>query len=305
MRLNGRYRISSNGIVLSEQSNLITTVGKDFFLRFVAGINQDFGRAIAVGASSAAAAIENTELGFEFGRCPIALRSVDFSTREVIFKGTLASGIPGSIYEIGLYPEMINSGAGAYQSRLICQFNSQFEAWTNASASNTDTAQSRISNNGIMDTISSNNGTVTHVLTGLSVNLSGYSPLDSFVLAIYNGSATLANITVAFTNSAGQTMTGTFTPTGTGWQTIAVAKGSFANYAAYDMTYVTTITVVVTATGTAGSTPCVVTLDGLSVRDNDTVNPDYALLSRAVLGSPIVKSSVIPLDIEYALGLGI
>jgi hypothetical protein len=42
-------------------------------------------------------------------------------------------------------------------------------------------------------------------------------------------------------------------------------------------------------------------LDGLSVFDTDYINPDYAMISRSVSASQIVKSAGKTMDVEYFL----
>jgi hypothetical protein len=54
---------------------------------------------------------------------------------------------------------------------------------------------------------------------------------------------------------------------------------------------------------TAGGTAGFVTLDGLRAEDTDTINNEYALISRAIPGSPIIKDDTSPMDIEYTLGI--
>ena len=55
-------------------------------------------------------------------------------------------------------------------------------------------------------------------------------------------------------------------------------------------------------TATAGGTASV-DIDGLRIEDVDANREESALISRAVLGSPIVKTVGLPLDIEYAITL--
>lgn len=67
-----------------------------------------------------------------------------------------------------------------------------------------------------------------------------------------------------------------------------------------DLTNITSIGVEVTA-GSGGNT--VVYFDGLRVNDEDTFDPQYGLIARHVLTTPLKKPSGRPVDIEYKLQL--
>ena len=67
-----------------------------------------------------------------------------------------------------------------------------------------------------------------------------------------------------------------------------------------DLSNITKIGVQVTA-GAGGNT--VVYFDGLRINDEDTFDPQYGLIARSVLTTPLQKPSGRPVDVEYKLQL--
>ena len=68
-----------------------------------------------------------------------------------------------------------------------------------------------------------------------------------------------------------------------------------------DFSTITKIGLEVTA-GSGGAT--VVYFDGIRINDEDTFDPTYGMISRSVLGTPLVKPSGRAVDIEYRVVLG-
>lgn len=66
--ISGAYKIYSNGLLVSETSNIITNLGKGIILRYLAGNTGMYAGAICVGTSGVAAAATDTKLGFEFSQ---------------------------------------------------------------------------------------------------------------------------------------------------------------------------------------------------------------------------------------------
>jgi len=309
MSVTGVYRFYLDGELVGEAENVVTETGKQYILRYMAGLVPTMANSIAVGASSEPAYDTDTELEFELARGDIYLRSVDYGTRDVIWKATIPVGPSGVIHEVGLFPSSKNNSSGNYQSATLFTFDTT-EDWTNISE--TDTVNSRIYGAGIKDTITTASTSVNHVLPYYPGDLSGYSPNDIFVLGCVTYSDYVEDVVVTFTNNAGDTMVGTFVvpshleaPGDPQYNMIKLDKGSFTNLDK-NWSGIRSVQVTVNSSSSAGGgNDGIITLDGLRVIDIDQSNENYTLISRAALRSPITKQSGLTLDIEYGLRLQI
>jgi hypothetical protein len=76
---------------------------------------------------------------------------------------------------------------------------------------------------------------------------------------------------------------------------------SNASTANVDPSNINQIGVVITPTSGESTS---VGLDALRVNDEDTFNPDFGLISRSILSTPLVKLAGRQVDVEYRLDLG-
>ena len=123
-------------------------------------------------------------------------------------------------------------------------------------------------------------------------------------IAYKKGDTNVTKIRVKLYSSETQYYYADFTPpSGTGDKIQSVPMSTvFSNISAVapDPNNITTVGIEVTA-GSGGATA--VYFDGLRINDEDTFDPQYGLIARSVLTTPLQKPSGRPVDIEYKLQL--
>jgi hypothetical protein len=296
--MRGIYRFYQNGELVGESENLITTEGKRLILRYLAGQAPDLGGAIGLGAGSAAATLTDTRLTYEVDRAIVTLKNADYTNSVVIFKTTIPQEAVYKIYEACLWSTANNSLNPDYSSRVLTTFDLDVEPWTNATL---DATVARTS----LDSVRVDAGSNATVSTRLqaALDLAGYSNNDVFLLAFNKVNANITDLTLAFENETGGAfkMTQSIAALPTGYNILAFAKSGFAATGSIAWSAITKFGVDVKAGATAGY----VVLDGLRIEDTDSLNQDYVLVSRSVLGTPLTKTAIAPMDIEYALEFNI
>jgi hypothetical protein len=293
--MRGTYRFYQNGELIAEQPNLITTEGERLILRYLAGQSPSLGAAIGAGVSSVAATVNDTSLGFEVERVSVNLRNADYTNGAVIFKGTMEQDVVLNIYEMGLWSSAANNLSGEFDSRIITTFDLELETWSNVTA---DTTANRTSADAVK--VSAAISSTTSPRLDVEMDLSGYSANDTFLLAMSKPNNNISTIKLIFEDVVGggnASLTKTVSSLPTGYNIVQFRKGDFTITGTFSWETVTRMGFDVTAGGTAGY----VILDGLRVEDLDTPNQDFVLVSHAILGSPIQKTNVAPMDVEYAL----
>lgn len=298
---------------------MITKFGKRFLTSYIAG-NSDFSnKDLALGIATATNMSEadtNTRLGFEFYRLPVSLNSINIQPDGLggfdyfaIYKATIPQDISGVISEIGLYPSSRKS-TNVYDSKFITSFENNIN-WLDSSGYNPQLKMNttspvftaKIGDSMVQwDVNTSTSKEYTNALS--NIDLSGYSVNDSLTIAYKKSDNNVTKIRVKFYSSDTQYYYGDFTPdSGTGDKIQSISMSSvFSNISATapDPTNITKVGVEVTA-GASG--PTTVYFDGLRINDEDTFDPDYGLIARSVLATPLEKPSGRPVDIEYKLQL--
>jgi hypothetical protein len=305
--LKGTYIYYENGQEIYRSSNVITKYGKRFLTSFLAGRDSFSSKSMAFGIDSTAALDTNTRLGFEFYRTPVLFGSTDIQTLNdittyaVVYKATIPQDVAGYITEVGIYPEYKES-LSSYDSKFIADFDNQLD-WTNTPLITTTDA--RIGQ--YLLTMSSNGTSAKEYKTNIqSLDLSGYSVNDTLKLAYVKNDTNLQNIIIKFYSSALDYYSVTITPeSGTGYKMSSdiTLNNLFTNAstANVDSSNINQIGVVITpASGQSTS----VGLDALRINDEDTFDPNFGLISRSVLSTPLVKLAGRQVDVEYRLDLG-
>jgi hypothetical protein len=290
--MRGIYRFYQNGELIATAENLITTEGKRLILRYLAGLAPNIGEVLAVGVSGVAANVADSALTFEIDRATISLKSPNYTTNQVIFKGTLPQEAIYKIYEVGLYSQASNSLAGEFASRILTTFDTSIENWTNVTV---DTTQQRTSVDAVRVDVGAS--ATVNIRAPAILDLSGYTFNDEFKLGFYKSTNNITNVTLVFENQGGATLTRTIAVNAlpTGYNVIAFKKGDFTGTATWNA--ITSYGLNIQANATGGF----LILDGIRVEDTDTPNLDYILVSHAVLGAPLSKDATAPYDVEYAL----
>jgi len=298
---------------------MITKFGKRFLIDFIAGNSNFDSKDLAIGIATGTQLPEadtNTRLGFEIYRMQVSLSSINIESDGSggfnyysIFKTTIPQDISGVITEIGLYPGLRKS-INFYDSKFITAFENNI-LWADPNgdspalqSNSTDgtTFVSKIGENMVRFNVTQSTSKEYKNTIAL-LDLSGYSVNDSLTLAYKKADNNTSKIRVKFYSSSSAYYYADFTPSGSNEDKVQSVSMSdlFSNIVGSpDLTNITSIGIEVTA-GSGGNT--VVYFDGLRVNDEDTFDPQYGLIARHVLTSPLQKPSGRPVDIEYKLQL--
>lgn len=273
---------------------MITVNGKLQIKRYLAKQATDIARSISIGIGPVAESSGHTALQFEIGRADIALVSYDYVNNKLVFKSSIPQEMSGKIYEVGLWSSPTSTAAGSYTSRLLTTFDSSGEIWSTGSY---QTANARIGVDSLRLTPAAS-ATVVTALTDSFVDLSGNSGADVFTIAYYNGNANVANFKVRLKTDNSNYYTITVTSPSTGYQISTVAKSAAVATGNPSWADITSIEVEVVA-GAGGSAS--IDFDGIRIEDTDTIDPNYVMVSRELLGAPVTKVAGRVMDIEFSL----
>ena len=298
---------------------MITKFGKRFLIDFIAGNSNFTSKDLAIGIATGAQLPEadtNTRLGFEIYRMPVSLSSINIESDGSggfnyysIFKTTIPQDISGVVTEIGLYPGFRKS-INFYDSKFITAFQNN-TLWVDSNgnspalqSNSTDgtTFVSKIGENMVRFNVTQSTSKEYKNTIAL-LDLSGYSVNDSLTLSYKKADNNTSKIRIKFYSSSSAYYYADFTPSGSNEDKLqSVSMSTVFNniVGSPDLTNITSIGVEVTA-GSGGNT--VIYFDGLRVNDEDTFDPQYGLIARHVLTTPLKKPSGRPVDIEYKLQL--
>lgn len=298
---------------------MITKFGKRFLVDFIAGNSNFTYKELAIGIANGtqlAEADTNTRLGFEMYRLPVNLSSINIESDGsggfnyyTIFKTTIPQEISGVITEVGLYPGLRKS-INFYDSKFITAFENNI-LWADSSGNSPGLESNSLDGTTFVSKIGENmvrfnvtqSTSKEYKNTIALLDLSGYSVNDSLTLAYKKADNNTSKIRVKFYSSSSAYYYADFTPSGSNEDKIqSVSMSSVFNniVGSPDLTNITSIGIEVTA-GSGGNT--IVYFDGLRVNDEDTFDPQYGLIARHVLTTPLKKPSGRPVDIEYKLQL--
>jgi hypothetical protein len=309
IKFSGEYIFNDNEYT---SKNILTKFGKRYLTQYLAGQAVSFEKDIAIGVGSTAATINDTQLEFEFYRSAVKLSSMDIttdpitgdSTYAVVYKATIPVDVSGVIKEIGLFPNKV-FGTTDYSSNAISLFTNR-QLWTDSSGAYPTTISSPTPNIGTDYT------SVTALSSGhkeyfydLNLDISGYSPNDSFTIAYNQSDLNLDYIyirTYDSNNNYYEIRYPADNTTGYKIKSLTLNNLYSSGYGSGspDNTAIVKISVGVQAKSSGSST---VLFDGLRINDEDSFRSDYGLISRSVLATPIIKTFGKQMDIEYRLGL--
>jgi hypothetical protein len=305
--LKGIYIYYENGQEIYRSENVITKYGKRFLTNFLAGRDSFSSKAMAFGIDSTAAQDTNTRLGFEFYRTPVLFGSTDIqtlndaTTYSIVYKATIPQDVAGYITEVGLYPEYKES-LSSYDSKFIADFDNQLD-WTNAPSITTTNA--RVGQ--YLLNMSSNGTSAKEYKTNVqAIDLSGYSVNDTLKLAYVKNDANLQNIIIKFYSSSVDYYSVTVTPaSGTGYKISSdiTLNNLFSNASTLNVDPSNINQIGITITPVSGQSTST-GLDALRINDEDTFDPNFGLISRSILSTPLVKLAGRQVDVEYRLDLG-
>jgi hypothetical protein len=289
----GTYRFIQDGKVIAESSNLITTAGRKALLDYAARFTKQLVGSLVVGIGSTAAAVGDKKLAFEVSRSTIQNNSVDYPNNAVVFKAQIPQDVAMTIYEVGAHT-LESTQNTEYSSALLFDFNQTFDTWSGGTFVATN---SRLGS--ALQMTSPVSTATTYTLANIYLDLSGFSSADTFTLAYRANNAFVSSVSFRFVTSAGNYYATSIAAPSSGTYTLAsVLKSAFTTTGAPDWANITQVDIVVTSTaGGIGS----IDFDGVRVDDLDANREESVLFSRSVLGTPVVKTADLPLDIEYAV----
>lgn len=279
---------------------MMTTDGKLHIKRYLAGWNPSIARSIAYGIGGKAEALGDTSLEFEVARSEVVLTSYDFINDRIIFKSAVPMNFEGTIYEIGLFSTTYNDLAGGAGSRLLATFDSESEGWLMTADSSVPTyvtTNTRIGVNSprLAPTAST---TVGMKLSEVGLDLSEYSGADKFAFAYNVTTANISNVMFRFHSATSDYYQFAMGAQTAGYKVTSLNKADATISGAPSWNNITEVRAyAVAGAGGAGQ----VDLDGIRVEDTDTVNPNYVMVARELLTSPVTKEAGKTLEVEFSL----
>lgn len=308
--IKGTYIFYENGKEILRQSNVITKFGKRFLTNFIAGNIQASKKDMAFGIDPTAATENDTRLGFEFYRLPVLFGSTDIQTANnvttysVVYKTTIPQDVVANIYEIGLFPST-RSSINNYDSKYLTDFDDLL-SWIDSGDNNPTIENSEYRINGNLLRMNSMAGASNEYKSSIpTIDMSGYSDVDTIRLAYYKEDANLSSIKIRLYSDSSRYYEATIIPaSGTGYKISEdIPLSTFfagATSPAPDITNINQIGIVLTASS-GGNT--YVGMDGLRINDEDTFDPIFGMISRSIPASPITKLAGRQIDVEYRLDL--
>lgn len=296
--MRGVYRFYQDGQLLATSENIITAAGRRAILHYLAGRGGSVGSSLALGTGSTPATLNDTRLTFEVDRATIDVISALYNDNYLVFKATIPQTSEYTIYEAGLF-NLPSNNLSASLGRLVTAFDATLETWSNGSY--TTTVNARLGNSALRLQPAAS-GTIETVLQSPS-DFSSFSVDDNFTIAFYKNSSNASSLILKFRDANGNTFSQTksISALANGYHIIAFRVGDFtASSTDISWGQITEISISHSATSAGASD---IYLDGMRIEDDDFNNPEYALTSRTVLATPVVKSAVSPMDIEYAMEL--
>ena len=282
---------------------MITADGKLHVKRYMAGYVPAIAQSIAFGIGTTAEASTDTKLQFEVSRSDIVLTAYDFTTDRLVFKAAVPEEFGGVINEVALYSVASNASAGEYGSQLITTFDSDTEQWIDATTLSDPayTTTARIGADSLNHTPAAST-TQTSSLSDVSLDLGGYSGNDRFVLAFNVNNANTSGIKFRFLTDATNYYDISLGAQTAGYKVVEVAKSAAVATGAPDWSSITQLAVLTTSKSTGASD---IDYDAIRIEDMDTINPNYVMVNRKVLGTPFVKSEGVVQEIEVSLSISI
>lgn len=282
---------------------MITTDGKVYIKRYLAQLVPSIAQSIAFGSGDAAESGTHTKLSFEVGRSDIVLTSYDFVNNKLIFKAPVPEDFGGKIYEVALFSTPANAAAGEWGSKIITTFDSDTETWADAStavAGTFNTTNARIGTDALRHAPATG-VTKIDTLTDVSLDLSGYSGADKFVLSFNAGNAFASAVRIRFLTDASNYYDVNFGAATAGYKIVEVAKSAATATGTPNWENITEIRAVTTASGGTAQ----IDFDGLRIEDLDTINPDYVMISRELLAAPFTKVEGMTQEIEFTMDVNV
>jgi len=285
--LSGRYRIIEDGKCVKEINNVITDAGYSIIRNYLAGRAANWAGSIAVGAlNNESPQSTDTQLEFQTARLPVSLLAVDGN--EIIMSAELTEEFEGRIFELGIFPSAINEAASGYDGSLITNFS---ETWEDGFGTPLDSSYY----DGDEDTFGGRVGyrniiiddNISYAVYENTIDITGYSDFDSIsILYRIDDAGDDRTIRINFYDDQLPTpgvRSADFVcdASSTGYKTTSKLIGVFTETGNFNGQ----VSKIELENVDILSGNATVYLDSIKIDDLDTNNPNFALVSRALVGS--------------------
>ena len=307
MNLSGKYVIKSNGVVVTEFENMLTTNGLYVINQFLSGNTKYWADSLAIGAlSSSATTVSTLSLQYEVYRYPVIFKSYQTisGSNQLILKATIEPLTQFNAYEVGVFPARVDVTTFNDHKQItdFSELSSGSSTWkingSPATITSSAVVTPRVGTGMITLPITTSSSTNTASIGALSFDSKRYTDNDNLALLYYTTASTsAASVTVTFgDNSTPQV-------TWTGSATLpAQPSGSFYSASIDMLTRGASFTDPISTAsiqfyGTSGS----VALDHLKFYLGDALISDLQLVSRSTSNATplFTKYYSQPMDIEY------
>lgn len=313
--ITGIYRFFQDGVLIREQKNGLTSLGKTLTIKNLLGANNVFVNSIGYGVDSASNSlnssstiITNNSLGFEVGRTSVIASSYEIRNGQeaLIYSGEINDAGQYNIYEVGIFSSQNEKSVINLSGELILDFDSidNFSKYGTAAAGAASAglinASARIGTNtyylGKAQDASTNYIEVATNPSSLGF-IDNFSPTDLFKLAMVNtcvGEG--ASVYFRFYSSDTDYYQLKFvSDTASGYTILNTLKSNVNSIGTPNWTDIKKIRIYNTTTSSF------VLLDGLKIDyGSDYIDTTFGMVSRAKLQNPIFKPKT-PITIEYSL----
>lgn len=303
--INGRYEIISNGKVIAESPNIITSSGLyaiNSFLVNTAPTAGGWAKTMRVGASYTAATSADVSMAYETAFAPTTLPV--YQSGSIVLTATFPQFV-GEIYEIGIIPDAtLNTGANI--SNFDNFYSTLSAAWYTTSGSNTlyallDKVNSRVGSTNTWAKTASAYSLSNIPLKTNNWNSSGSGYLDLLYFVPKDSvGGTTPSLTFIVTDLWGykwKTITSSINVSASGYQKAFVKLDKpdtlFDNTGSFPQLFTASFV------GGTGS----ISLDSLYYRNTVRTGANQALLSRTSASSYLIKTTAQPqtIQIKYIL----
>lgn len=299
----GRYIFKQNNKIIAESKNIITTLGQNEILKYLARQQPSYGDTIVLGIGATTPVVSDEYLDFTTFAVPVSGYFYDDTNEEIVYQAIVPAGVITKIYEAGLatgYPVVLTTSTDTISnaSDLIANFDVN-EDWslTSGIEFHTDSALSilRSGNNSLKYTLT--NTTKTSTLSYPDV-FKLYDNSDVLKIALHIATNLPTSIAIKFYDSVNNSnyYQWTLSSLALGYNIKEIEIGSLTQpSSALSLSDINTIEISVTSTAAT-----VINFDAIRV-DHISDSFGYALISRSVLTTPSTISLEAPIDIEYRL----
>lgn len=290
--MQGLYNIYQNGLLISQQRNIITTQGKNRIRQILAGKVTGFASSILVGVGSSTPTVNDTVLQFSVEGANILNTMVDDVNNKIYFKTSLPVDKQYKIYELGCYAADGTTAKQFHQNSLMMTFG-ELTTWTDSSGTHSlNSTNTRVGASSIRYSLLA--AGVGRGSTPFQIGIDQLPQYTEFKLAYFANN--IADIKVRFKTTDSDYYEGTIVPaTNNAYNISSVLKSAFVATGSPSWATITIVEVQATATGSAG------TIDLDSIRYDVSTTADSLLLSRALPASPVIKPAGSTMDVEYLL----